>query len=164
MCVFLLSTVHHRNGKSVSTVTLCIRCTRVNAACHIVLRECASPDLKPFQSLCFLNFEQLIFTPWPKDMSLVDMVWLFLAFYVLTPACFSPLLSNIFKTSLPLCALKLVFIAFGCVKNRPPLTVGSTLTTYLNLPLLEMCCLKCGVNLLDMNHIQTGNPSVMSEC
>lgn len=100
--------------------SLCIRCTRVNAACHIVLRECASPDLKPFQSLCLLNFEQLTFTSWPKDMSSVDMVWLFLAFYMLIPACVSPLLSNIFKNlSAPVCPNVVVYIICLCEEQTP---------------------------------------------
>lgn len=94
-------------------------------------------------------------------MSSVDMAELFLAFYMLIPACVSPLLSNIFKAYLPLCALKLLFIAFACVKNRPPLTVGLILTVFLNLQFLEMCCLKCYVHLPNINHIQMGNPSVM---
>lgn len=65
------------------------------------------------------------------------------------PACVSsPLLSHILKTC-PYLLLRvlnlnlfLLFIAFACLKNRPPCS-----TLSLMLQLLEMCYLKCNMKL-----------------
>lgn len=77
MCVFLLSTARHRNGKPVSTVDLFSVNLKPGRMLHVTkltqggtwLWYCASPFVKPRQPCHFLGFEQLMIRTWQKVMS-----------------------------------------------------------------------------------------------
>lgn len=133
MCVFLLSTAYHRNGKPVSTVTLFSVNLKqgwmlhvANYSGNVVMVLCISLYVKPLQPCRFLGFEQLIFSRWQGVMSSVGHMGAgFFPLHAHTCMCLPSTLPRFcFFQTCPFQSLNLdlilLFIAFACLKKQTP--------------------------------------------
>lgn len=139
VCVFLLSTAHHRNGKPVSTATLfCVNLKQgwmlhvTNYSGNVVMVLCIS--LSQASSILLLrgSLNSIIFTRRPNVMSSVDMEGLFVALYMLIRHLHVSLPSTLPSFS------KFAHICPACLKHEPYPAVYSICLFDKQAPLAQL--------------------------